>query len=158
MKTHPVATASLFAALVFAVVPARAEDAAKEKKPAAAGDIPASVLKRFDKNKNGALEPEEAAKWEADKAARREQYAADRAAMLEKFDADKDGKLSADEHAAAKIEMSRERSEREEAKMRERAAKEAAAAAEKEKAEAAEKAKAAPDAEKPESSDMMMMQ
>ncbi len=118
MKTY---TSRLFlsavAAALFAVSPSlRAEE--KEK-----AEIPPSVLKRYDKNKNGALEEAEVAKWEADKAAAREKRKAERDAMLAKYDLNKDGKLSAEERAEAKVAMQAENSEREAARMKERAAK-----------------------------------
>ena len=104
-------------AALFAVSPSlRAEE--KEK-----AEIPPSVLKRYDKNKNGALEEAEIAKWEADKAAAREKRKAEREAMLAKYDLNKDGRLSAEERAEAKIAMQEDNSEREAARMKERAAK-----------------------------------
>lgn len=93
---------------------------AEEKEKA---EIPPSVLKRYDKNKNGALEEAEIAKWEADKAAAREKRKAEREAMLAKYDLNKDGKLSAEERAEAKIAMQAENAERDAARMRERAEK-----------------------------------
>lgn len=113
-----------------------------EDKPAA--DIPPSVLKRYDKNKDGALDETEKAKWEADKAAVRDKKKAEKAAMLEKYDTNKNGRLDEEEQAAAKLGREKERSVKEAEKMKERSAKLKAEKekAEKEKAEkqAAEKA------------------
>ncbi|MEO0055820.1 MAG: hypothetical protein RLZZ50_1767 [Verrucomicrobiota bacterium] len=99
----------------------RAEEPGKAK-----SDVPASVLQRYDRNKDGKLGDEEKAKWEADKAARREKEKARRSEMLEKYDANKDGKLSEEEKAAVKLEWQRERTEKDAEKMKERAAKEKA--------------------------------
>ena len=138
----------VFAACLFAVASSRGAEAAT----AAAVDVPPSVLKRYDRNKNGTLDAEEQAKWESDKAARREKDRAERAAMLEKYDSDKDGKLSEDEKASAKLGWQRERAEKEAEKMKERAAK---AKAERERVE---KEKASSEsAEKAADAGMMMM-
>ncbi len=116
-------------------------------------EVPPSILKRYDKNKNGVLELDEQLKWEADKLARREKDRAERAAILEKYDLDKDGKLSEEEKASAKIGWQKERSEKEAEKMKERAAK---AKAERESAEKEKAAAAAEAPEKPAETGMMM--
>jgi hypothetical protein len=121
-----------------------------EDKPSPAETVPPSVLKRYDKNKDGALDEKERGKWEADKAARREKDRVQRAEMLEKFDTNKDGRLSEEERAAAKLAMERVRTEQEGEKMKERAAKaeqeaKDAAAKEAEKSKAKEKEKPAED-------------
>ncbi len=117
-----------------------------------ATEVPPSVLKRYDKNKDGALDDSERAKWEADKVARREKERSERAALLEKYDTDKDGKLSEEEKAEAKLGWQKERSEKETEKMKERVAKA------KEERERAEKEKAARESsEKPADERMMMM-
>lgn len=129
---------SAVAAAFFVMTPSlRAQAQEKEK-----AEVPPSVLKRYDKNKNGALEEAEIAKWESDKAAAREKRKAEREAMLAKYDLNKDGKLSAEERAEAKIAMQEDNSERDAARMKERAEKVKA-----EKAAAA--AAAAGGAEKP---------
>lgn len=138
---------SLVGLLSF-ILPAAAGVAAE----AAAGDVvetPPSVLRRYDKNKDGVLDEAERAKWESDKAARREKERAERAAMLEKYDTDKDGKLGEAEKAEAKLGWQKERSEKEAEKMKERVAK---AKAEREKAESekAAREKAAQQAQPPE--------
>ncbi|MCU0791436.1 MAG: hypothetical protein MUE42_00975 [Opitutaceae bacterium] len=84
-------------------------------------DVPPSVLRTYDKNKDGALDEKERAKWQADLAKRRDKYQQERAAMLERYDANKDGKLSADEAAAAKIEMNIARTEQDMVKGKEKA-------------------------------------
>ncbi len=122
MKTHtpnprfqPCA-AALFTCLLLPAWPvgARAQDKLADKPPAP------SVVRRYDKNKDGLLDEQEAAKWKADLAAKREQYAKERAELLEKYDADKDGKISDAEKAAAKLGMGRDRTERDSLKAREK--------------------------------------
>lgn len=83
-------------------------------------DVPPSVLRKFDKNKNGVLDEQELARWEAEKAARREKYASERAGMLAKFDTDGDGKISEAERAAGRLKMSRDRTEADVVKAREK--------------------------------------
>lgn len=89
-------------------------------------DVPPSVLQRYDRNKDGKLSDEEKARWEAERAVRREKEQAKRAEMLARYDANKDGKLSEDEKAAAKLELQKDRTEKDAVKMKERAAKEKA--------------------------------
>jgi septal ring factor EnvC (AmiA/AmiB activator) len=84
-------------------------------------EVPKSVLKRYDKNKDGQLDEKETAKWQADLAKRREKAQAARQALLERYDINKDGKLSEEEKATAKLEMATERTERELAKGKEKA-------------------------------------
>jgi hypothetical protein len=104
----------------------------------ARADVPPGILKKYDKNKDGALDETELARWEADKAARREKERKAREERLQKYDLNKDGKLSEDEKAAAKLAMEKERTEREMAKGREKAQERLAREkAEKEKSEAA---------------------
>lgn len=139
----------------------RAQDQEKPKP-----EIPPSVLKRYDKNKDGALGEAEIAKWEADKAAVREKRRAEKAAMLEKYDTNKNGKLDEEESAAAKLGREKEKSEKAAEQMKERAAKEKAKAeaekakAEQEKAQAEKQAAEKPQPKPGESemSDGMMMQ
>lgn len=136
MKNIPVSLGFALVSSLLACLPAlRAED-----KPATE-PVPPSILKKYDRNKDGALDEKERAKWEADKAAMREKYRKQRAEMLEKFDTNKDGKLSEEERAAAKIAMERVRTEEEGERMKERAAK-AEREAKEEAAKEAEKAKA----------------
>jgi hypothetical protein len=129
-----------------------------EEKQSAAEPVPPSILKRYDRNKDGALDEKERAKWESDKAAARAKYQKERAEMLERFDTNKDGRISEEERAAAKLAMERTRTEQEGERMKERAAKEeqeARAAAAKE----AEKTKqAAQPAADQMGSDAMMME
>jgi hypothetical protein len=89
--------------------------------------VPASVLKRYDKNKNGALEEAERAKWEADKAAARAKRKIERDALLAKYDANHDGRLDEAETAEAKLGMEKVRAERVGEKIMARAAAEKAA-------------------------------
>jgi hypothetical protein len=103
-----------------------------------ADPAPPSVLKRYDKNKDGALDEAERTKWEADKAARREKERTERAAMLEKYDTNKDGKLSEEERVSAKLGWQKERSEKEAEKMKERVAKAKAEREREEKEKAAQ--------------------
>ena len=132
-----------------------AEGKAPEKNVPAKSDVPPSVLKKFDKNKDGALDEKELAKWEAEKTARREKYAKERAELLAKFDANKDGKISEEERAAAKLEMGKARTEADAVKAKEKDAKwkaeqEALKQAEADKAAAeAAAAKAAAEGKKP---------
>ena len=106
------------AALVFfTLVPGGFLLAADTARP----DVPPSVLKKYDKNKDGALDETEKASWEADKAGRREKERKAREDRLQKYDLNKDGKLSDDEKAAAKLAMEKERTEREMAKGKEKA-------------------------------------
>lgn len=107
---------ALVSVLALSVTALRAEEKGK-------ADVPPGVLKKYDKNQDGALDAAEKAKWEADKAANREKAQAKRAEMLEKYDANKDGKLSEEEHAAAKLEREKAKSERMAEKMKERAEK-----------------------------------
>ncbi len=113
-----------------------AEDASES----ADAEVPPSVLARYDRNRDGKLDEAERARWQADLAARRERYRAEREAMLERFDTNRDGRLSAEEHAAAKLEMQRERLDRDGQRMRERAERQRA---EREKAEREAAAKVA---------------
>lgn len=148
---YPMKYTLLLAALLFTPAAVFAEPAAT---PAA--DVPPSVLKKYDRNKNGALDEAEHAKWQEDLAKRREKYQQERAAMLEKFDTDKDGKLSADEAAAAKIEMNKARTEQDMVKGKEKAQERLAReAADKELQEKLAAAKAAE--EKPGAGGSMMM-
>ncbi len=89
--------------------------------------VPASVLKRYDKNKNGVLEPAEVTKWEADKAAARAKYKTERDALLAKYDTNHDGRLDEAETADAKLGMEKERAERVGERIMARAAAEKAA-------------------------------
>ncbi len=117
----PIAHFVLLTCLFVCAGVVRADEPGKAK-----SDVPASVLERYDRNKDGKLGDEEKAKWEADKAARREKEKARRAEMLEKYDANKDGKLSEEEKAAVKLEWQRERTEKDAEKMKERSAREKA--------------------------------
>ncbi|NDC74846.1 EF-hand domain-containing protein [bacterium] len=107
------------AGLLTALTLLRAEDT-----PAS---VPASVLKRYDKNKNGTLEAAEVAKWEADKAAARAKHKTERDALLAKYDANHDGRLDEAETADAKLGMEKVRAERIGEKIMARAAAEKAA-------------------------------
>ncbi len=126
----------------------RAEEPVKPADP-----VPPSVLKRYDKNKDGALDEGERGKWEADKSARREKERAGRAAMLEKYDTNKDGKLSEEERVSAKLGWQKERSVKETEKMKERIAKAKAEREREEKEKAAQ-----PSAETASGEGMMMME
>lgn len=72
-------------------------------KPARERKAPAALLEKYDKNKNGVLDPEEkeAAKKERETA---RPARAPKAEMLKKFDKDGDGKLDETERAAAREE------------------------------------------------------
>jgi len=90
------------------------------------------VLKKYDLNKNGQLDPDEHAAWEADKAAKRAEKAKEpkkpkkpRAPKpkigdpcppdcpLAAYDANKNGVLDADEHAAWKAEHKKHKKKKE---------------------------------------------
>jgi len=122
-------------ALAFAVCLCAAPLGAAEKEKTV--EVPPSVLKRYDRNKNGVLDETERAKWEADTAARREKARAERAAMLAKYDTNRDGKLSEEEGAAFKLERERVRSEQEAERLKVRAAKQRAEREAQEKAQQA---------------------
>lgn len=119
MLTPPLLLRLAAAGLLTVSTFLRAEDA-----PAS---VPASVLKRYDKNKNGSLEAAEAAKWEADKAAARAKRKTEREALLAKYDANHDGRLDETETAEAKLGMEKVRAERDGEKIMARAAAEKAA-------------------------------
>jgi hypothetical protein len=142
MKTY--STPLRFALL--ALMLACASSLRAEEKPPSAEPVPPSILKRYDRNKDGVLDEKERAKWESDKAAARAKYQKERAEMLERFDTNQDGRISEEERAAAKLAMERTRTEREGDRMKERAAKaeqEARAAAAKEAEKTKEAAKPA---------------
>jgi hypothetical protein len=117
-RSHP---ARLALALVFALF---ADALGAEE--AAGADVPPSVLKRYDKNKDGTLDEAERAAWEAAKAARREKARSVREELIEKYDADRDGRLSEEEHATARLEREKEKSAQMAEKMKERAEKQKA--------------------------------
>ncbi|HOF11017.1 MAG TPA: hypothetical protein PLV33_13575 [Opitutaceae bacterium] len=84
------------------------------------------VLKKYDLNKNGQLDPDEQAAWEADKAAKKAERAKHPKAPkpkigdpcppdcpLAKYDANKNGVLDADEHAAWKAEHKKHKKKKE---------------------------------------------
>jgi hypothetical protein len=125
-------------ALVAMVLACASSLRAEEKLPSTE-PVPPSILKRYDRNKDGALDENERAKWESDKAAARAKYQKERAEMLERFDTNKDGRISEEERAAAKLAMERMRIEQEGERMKERAAK----------AEQKARAASAQEAEKP---------
>ena len=118
-------------ALVFAGItrglPAADAPSAPDTKTSVAGKggdaetPPPSVLKKYDKNKNGALDEAERAQWRADLAARREKYQKQRQEMLAKYDLNKDGKISEEEKVAARMDMVDTRMERDLEKSREKA-------------------------------------
>lgn len=60
--------------------------------------VPAAVLKKYDKNKDGKLDDQEKAAWKADQKKQRED-------QLKKYDKNKDGKLDAEEKAAMKEDL-----------------------------------------------------
>lgn len=149
---YPMKPRSSLLRFAFVVVSLACASVAHAQEKPADDRVPPSVLKKYDRNKDGVLDESERAKWEEDKAAAREKYRKQREELLEKYDTNKDGRLSEEERAAAKIGMERVRTEREGEKMRERAAK----------AEQEAKDAAAKDAQKtktddaPASSDTMM--
>ncbi len=149
MKIH---STLLRFALVSSLLVCASVSRADEKK-SADDPVPPSVLRKYDRNKDGVLDETERAEWEADKAdkaADREKYQKERAEMLERFDTNKDGRISEKERAAAKLAMERTRTEQEGERMKERAAK-----AEQEAKEAAAKT-AEKDAGKPAAAEGMM--
>lgn len=73
----------------------------KAVKPARARTVPKAVLEKYDVNKNGALEPEEQAKYESDRPLRR-------AEKLKKYDKNGDGKLDDAEKIQMRVERLRE--------------------------------------------------
>lgn len=97
--------------------------------PAAAEPVTASVLKIYDRDSSGDLSPEELARWEADKAARRSKQAEQRAEMLARYDTDGDGRISEAEKAAAKLSMQSQRTEVEKERIKQQAAMQAKAKA-----------------------------
>lgn len=146
MKTYPTL---LRFALVSSLLACASVSRADEKKTVDE-PVPPSVLRKYDRNKDGVLDARERARWGADKAAAREKYRKERAEMLERFDTNKDGRISEEERAAAKLAMERTRTEQEGERMKERAAK-----AEQEAKEAAAK-EAAKKPEEPAAADGMM--
>ncbi len=119
-------TLKLVTFLCLWAVGARAEEAVAT--PSAV--VPASVLKAYDRDKSGDLSPEEFARWEAAKEARREKYAAQRAEMLARYDTDGDGRISDAEKAAATMSMQSARTEAETERIKKQAAAQAKAKAE----------------------------
>lgn len=119
MKTHAtLLRLALISSLLVSFVVLRAEEKGRPADP-----VPPSVLKKYDRNKDGVLDEKEREKWEADKAAAREKRLKQREEMLAKYDTNKDGKISEEERAAAKLGMERTRTEQEGERMKERAAK-----------------------------------
>jgi hypothetical protein len=80
------------AADATATTPETKKEGAKEK------PVPAAVLKKYDKNKDGKLDDQEKAAWKADQKKQREE-------QLKKYDKNKDGKLDAEEKAAMKEDL-----------------------------------------------------
>ena len=102
-------------------------------------DVPAWVLKRFDKNKDGVLDANEKAAFEKAKAAKQEKEMVQRKEALSKYDSNKDGKLSEEERAAAKIEMEKSRSEMETERMKAKSGAKADKGSEEERVDAGKK-------------------
>ena len=69
----------------------------------------AAMLKKFDANGNGKLDPEEQEKMRAEMTKGGGRDPARMKKMLERFDKDGDGKLSEEERAAARAEMQKRR-------------------------------------------------
>jgi Ca2+-binding EF-hand superfamily protein len=106
MKIHPYAC--ILCAAVFMGLPLLSISA-----PAAdEEEIPASVLKKYDANKDGMLDETEKAVWQADKEKQRAAREARRAEDLARYDADKDGKLEKDERAVMKADDEKVRAEK----------------------------------------------
>lgn len=93
------APAAALLALVLTASPVSADDA-KPRKPSKA------TLEKYDADKDGVLNEEEAAKAKADAAAKAKET---RRKNLEKYDADGDGKLSDAEKAKRKADEAAER-------------------------------------------------
>lgn len=93
--------------------------------------IPASVLEKYDANKDGALDEAEKAAWQADREKQQAAREARRAGELARYDADKDGKLSRDERATMKTDVKNARAEKRAAREADKARKAAAAEAKK---------------------------
>lgn len=94
--------AALLGLALFASAAAlRAEGSDKPEKKAEK-PVPAEVMKKYDKDGDGKLSPEEKAAWKADREAEKQ-------AMLEKYDKDGDGKLNEEEKAAMKADRSKEK-------------------------------------------------
>ena len=100
--------------------------------PAAAADeIPPDILKKYDANKDGALDESERAAWFADREKQQAARETRQAADLARYDANKNGKLDPDERAARRADNEKARAERQAAREARRAEKTAAAEAKK---------------------------
>ena len=125
MKTHPYASMLCAAAFLGLPLACLAAPTAEEEK------IPASVLKKYDANQDGALDENEKAAWQAEKDRQRVAREARRAEDLARYDADKDGKLEKDERAVMKADDEKARAEKQAAQEARKAEKAAALEAKK---------------------------
>ncbi|MBT6919001.1 MAG: EF-hand domain-containing protein [Planctomycetaceae bacterium] len=109
----PIRIASITACLSALIFTATAQAAPSEQKDPAARK--AEMMKKFDTNKNGTLDPEEKQKLRAEMQNRRggkdrkEWTPEQRTEMLKKFDKDGDGTLSDTEKATLRAEMQNRR-------------------------------------------------
>ena len=76
---------------------------------AAEEKIPASVLKKYDANHDGTLDPAERAAEEAGKEKQQAAREARRTEELARYDANKDGKINPEERAAEKADAAKAR-------------------------------------------------
>lgn len=109
----PIRIASITACLSALIFTATAQAAPSEQKDPAARK--AEMMKKFDTNKNGTLDPEEKQKLRAEMQNRRggkdrkEWTPEQRTEMLKKFDKDGDGTLSDTEKATLRADMQNRR-------------------------------------------------
>lgn len=125
MKKHPYAYTLCAAALLGLPLAPVSMPAADE------APVPATALKKYDANKDGALDEAETAVWMADKEKQRAERAARRAEDLARYDEDKDGKLEKDERAVMQADKENARAEKKAAREAKRAEKAAALEAKK---------------------------
>ncbi|HUL53311.1 MAG TPA: hypothetical protein VLT83_07880 [Opitutaceae bacterium] len=125
MKINPYARILCAAAFVGLPLAAPAAATTGEEK------IPASVLKKYDANKDGVLDDAEQAAWRADQDKQRAAREARRAEDLARYDTDKDGKLEKDERAVMKADDEKARAEKKAAQEARKAEKAAALEAKK---------------------------
>ena len=112
----PVVWAAALAALALMIIPLRSAEEGQAK-------ISASVLKKYDANKNGMLDETEMNAWQADREKQRVDREARQAADLARYDANKD------ERAVMKADDAKATAKKKAAKAGVKAAKEAEAEA-----------------------------
>lgn len=105
MKLHPHLLLAACAAVLALPLAARAEPNEKPDREARR----TAMLKKFDANGNGQLDPEEREKMREEMAKGEGRDPERLKKILERFDKDGDGKLSEEERAAARAEMQKRR-------------------------------------------------